>query len=341
MSNNISTLYRLSLATIFTFASIFAGEVTAAGVTLDFARADAAPGNMRFSWIHGSRSAKHNTDVRVQVHRYNEHTYMLRQNPAIHWEAPFMYLLFGNDRAVLLDAGATAEAEYFPLLDTVNELIARWEVANGKSGTQLMVLPLGNDFSQIQGVEQFTGRPNTVVVEPGAAGWKKYLELDNKVAGQGELELGGRKLSVVATPGLSDNAISLYDPYSDLLFTGNSFYAGRLVIRDFDAYKSSLKRLLELTSNVPVHMILGGRIEMSDYPGVDYILRSNYRPREASLQLDLAALEDASRIVLLVNGAKDIRIHNQFIVMNGVGRGARDHGWPTYTPERFRQVKLR
>ena len=74
---------------------------------IDFSRTDAAPGNMRFAWIHGSLSAKANTDVRVQVHRYNEHTYILRQNPAVHWEAPFMYLLIGNKRAVLLDAGAT------------------------------------------------------------------------------------------------------------------------------------------------------------------------------------------------------------------------------------------
>ena len=59
----------------------------------DFSRELAAPGNLRFTWIHGSISAKANTDVRIQVHRYNEHTFILRQNPAIHWEAPFMYLL--------------------------------------------------------------------------------------------------------------------------------------------------------------------------------------------------------------------------------------------------------
>ena len=43
-----------------------------------------ATGNLRFTWIHGSISAKANTDFRVQVHRYNEHTFILRQNPAIH-----------------------------------------------------------------------------------------------------------------------------------------------------------------------------------------------------------------------------------------------------------------
>ena len=34
----------------------------------DFVRESPAPGNLRFTWIHGSISAKANTDVRIQVH---------------------------------------------------------------------------------------------------------------------------------------------------------------------------------------------------------------------------------------------------------------------------------
>ena len=100
---------------------------------VDFQRQDAAPGNLRFGWLHGSLSAKANRDVRIQVHRYNEHTYMLRQNPAVHWEAPFMYLLMGNGAAMLLDAGATDEAEYFPLRAVVDQVLERWASANGFS----------------------------------------------------------------------------------------------------------------------------------------------------------------------------------------------------------------
>jgi hypothetical protein len=70
-------------------------------------------------------------------------------------------------------------------------------------------------------------------------------------------------------------------------------------------------------------------------------LRSNFRPREHSLQIPASLLQDGYDIVHLINGSQDIRIHDEFIVMNGVGRGARDHGWPTYTPERFRRVRLR
>ena len=120
----------------------------AAALEVDFDPEAAAPGNMRFAWIHGSISAKHNTDVRVQVHGYNEHSYILRQNPAVHWEAPFMYLLFGAERALLIDTGATEEAEYFPIRETVDRLIERWQAANGVSGIELLVLSTGDAPAQ-------------------------------------------------------------------------------------------------------------------------------------------------------------------------------------------------
>ena len=299
----------------------------------DFQSEGPAPGNMRFNWIHGSISAKANTDVRIQVHRYNAHTYILRQNPAVHWEAPFMYLLFGSEQALLLDAGATEEAEFFPLRQTVDSLIDRWEKAHGVK-VSLNVLPLGSDQSQTAGLGQFANREHTTLMG---------LDSEERAATlkQAALQLGDRELTILATPGLDPAAVSIYDPWSDFLFTGNAFYPGRLVIRDFASYKTTLKDLRQFSDEHSVKWLMGGRIEMSDYPGVDYRLRSNYRPREHALQLDPSLLGDAYNIVNLINGTKDIRIHNHFIVMNGVGRGARDYGWPTYTPEQFQQVRLR
>src|SRR5436190_3865602 len=64
-------------------------------------------------WIHGSAAAKYNTDPDIQVHACDEHTYILRQNKAVHYEAPFMFLLFGSSRALLLDTGATAALRDF------------------------------------------------------------------------------------------------------------------------------------------------------------------------------------------------------------------------------------
>lgn len=294
----------------------------------DFVRESPAPGNLRFTWIHGSVSAKANTDVRIQVHRYNEHTYILRQNPAIHWEAPFMYLLMGNERAVLLDTGATEEEEFFPLHKTVDKVLRRWSSAQNVEMPELLVMPLGSDQSQTAAIAQFANRPYTTVIAPGSGERASLVT-------QQQLDLGGRVLSVIPTPGLDASSITLYDPWSDLLLTGNAFYPGRLVIRDFQAYRNSLNSLVQLMYEESVSYVFGGRIEMTNRPGLDHRLRSNYRPGEHSLQLEPQLLETALQAVNLINGETDIRILDDFILMNGVGRGARDWGFPVYIPEAF------
>ena len=64
---------------------------------------------VRVQWIHGSPSAKHDRDPEIQVHHYDEHTVILRQNMSVHYEAPFLYLLLGDDQAVLVDSGASPD----------------------------------------------------------------------------------------------------------------------------------------------------------------------------------------------------------------------------------------
>tara|TARA_B100001093_G_scaffold150690_1_gene143434 strand:+ start:527 stop:1480 length:954 start_codon:yes stop_codon:yes gene_type:complete len=315
------------------------GCITAVPAAAQWDPEHPSAGNLRFTWIHGSVSAKANTDVRVQVHRYNEHTFVLRQNPAIHWEAPFMYLLMGEERAVLLDAGATEEAEYFPLRSVVESTMKRWQQANGIAKMPLLVLTLGSDASQNGALGQFQDRPDTTVVAADDV-------LRSKVLGsnwprEGKLDLGGRVLNVLPTPGLDASAISIFDGWSKILFTGNTLYPGRLVIRDFPRYLNSLETLVQFSSTNNIRWIMGGRIEMSAEPGLDFMLRSNYRPNERALQLTAAELKDAASIVRLINGREDIHIHDDFIVMHGVGRGARAYGWPVYIPEQFQKNRTR
>ena len=299
----------------------------------------AATGNLRFTWIHGSLSAKANTDVRIQVHRYNEHTYILRQNPAVHWEAPFMYLLMGDKRAVLLDTGATAEADYFPLRNVVDQVLMRWQQANKLEDLELIVMPMGTAASQTAGQEQFSDRINTQIIAADDTARKAVLGANWPATGT--LDLGGRVLEVIATPGIDAQALTVHDPWAKILFTGNTFYPGRLVIRDFMAYLDSMQRLVDLSRDNDIHQIWGGRIEMTAEPGLDFMLRSNYRPNERQLQLSTDALTDALNIVRLINGDKGIHIHDDFIVMHGVGRGARAYGWPVYIPEMFRKDRTR
>ncbi len=65
-----------------------------------------------------------------------------------------------------------------------------------------------------------------------------------------EIELGGRTLKVIATPGHTPDSIALLDEKNGLLFTGDTFYAGPIYLyrpeTDLDAYVASMQRLAAL-----------------------------------------------------------------------------------------------
>ena len=129
----------------------------------------AGAANLDVSWIHGSEAAKYNTDPDIQVHAYDEHTYILRQNMAVHYEAPFMFLLFGGSRAVLIDTGATSNPQFFPLRRTVDAIIDGWLASQPHAGDYgLLVLHTHSHTDHTAADGQFADRPNTVIVAPSA-----------------------------------------------------------------------------------------------------------------------------------------------------------------------------
>jgi len=83
-------------------------------------------------WIHGSPGCINNQDPPIQVYQYDEYTFIIRQNKCIDpqnsFEAPFMYLLFGDSRVMLLDTGASNSPAIFPIGSTVTNIISSWLV---------------------------------------------------------------------------------------------------------------------------------------------------------------------------------------------------------------------
>jgi glyoxylase-like metal-dependent hydrolase (beta-lactamase superfamily II) len=70
------------------------------------------------------------------------------------------------------------------------------------------------------------------------------------------IDLGGRKLEVVATPGHTPDAISLFDRANGLLFTGDTYYPAPIWLfrpeTDLAAYDKSIRRLAALAPQVKV-----------------------------------------------------------------------------------------
>ncbi len=262
------------------------------GRQIDFAPGIPEPRALDVRWIHGSPSAKHNTDPDIQVHAYDEHTYILRQNMAIDYEGPFLFLLFGNARAVLIDTGATASAEFFPLRQVVDDLIARWLGGNPREDYALLVLHTHAHGDHVAGDAQFTDRPGTTVVAADLSSAWSYFGFDGDPDQVARVDLGGRVLECLATPGHHEAAVTYYDPYTGWLLTGDTVYPGRLYVEDWAAFGRTVERLIAFAGTRPVTHVLGCHIEMTDEPGVDYPIRTTYQPHEPPLQMSTAQLRD-------------------------------------------------
>src|SRR6267154_2469357 len=78
-----------------------------------------------------------------------------------------------------------------------------------------------------------------------------------------KIDLGGRILEVIATPGHTPDSIALMDEKNGLLFTGDTFYPGPIFLyrpeTDLDAYVVSVKKLASLAPRLqlllPAHNV--------------------------------------------------------------------------------------
>lgn len=272
------------------------------------------PRELNVAWIHGSPSAKHNTDPDIQVYEYDEHTFILRQNKAIDYEAPFMFLMFGDMQAVLLDTGATESAAFFPLRRVVDDLVKQWLAGHPREGYGLLVLHTHAHGDHVAGDGQFAGRLDTLVVDAGLSSARAYFGFDDGEDEIAQVDLGGRVLDCLATPGHDAAAVTFYDRYTGLLLTGDTVYRGRLYIEDWGAFRDTIDRLVTFAESRPVTHVLGCHIEMTSQPGIDYPVRTIYQPDEPPLQMTVDHLQDIRRAVVEMGDRPERRAFGDFVI---------------------------
>jgi len=105
--------------------------------------APTSSGSLDVRWRHGVRPGSGESEPPIQVHRFDEHTFILRQSKTVDFEAPFLYLFLGNERAVLFDTGTTPDPDRCPLRETVDELVAGWLAIHQRTAYGLVVVPMG------------------------------------------------------------------------------------------------------------------------------------------------------------------------------------------------------
>jgi hydroxyacylglutathione hydrolase len=258
-------------------------------------------------WDDGTNadSAEH------QIHWYDDRTVIIRQALRTNFEGPFIYLLLGTERALLLDTGTG----HTNLRKVVDDLLEGRDL-------ELVVAHTHGHGDHVGGDDQFKdeeqgkeGMRGAVVVGKSAEEVAAFFGITAWPEQVVEFDLGDRVLDVVPIPGHHPSHLAFYDRTTRLLLTGDSLYPGRLYVFDWPAYRASIARLAAFVADgKPVDLVLGTHIEMSQEPGVDYEFGSDRHPGEHPLQLPPEALTQLADALATAGDIPQRIVRDDFIV---------------------------
>jgi hydroxyacylglutathione hydrolase len=309
--------YREAAENLRLYLKLVPGSSEAGSIREQVAALEKASANLNVKWIHGSEPCAGNKDVPFQVHAYGEDTFILRENKCINYEAPFIYLLFGNDKVFMQDTGAAPRADSgiaFPIRETVQSIVDDWSRKHGKTGMQLVVTHSHAHGDHTGGDSQFAGQANTTLVGTKVEDVQSFFGIKDWPSQQVTLDLGGRILDIIPIPGHDATSLAVYDRKTKILLTGDTVYPGRLYIRDWPVFKASIERLAIFVKTHEVSHVLGAHIEMSNKPGVDYPVRTTYQPEEHDLALTPTHILELNEAISRMLDGPVREIHNDFIV---------------------------
>ncbi len=254
------------------------------------------PGVLPDEWIKGGPKCMEVNEF--QVHEYNSDFYILRQSGCSHYEKPFQYLIFGKQKALLLDTGAGMPDIARVVMDTVK----KWCERNGRESIPLVVAHTHNHSDHVAGDAQFRSLPNVTFVGAELDTAVKFWGFKNWPDEIVKFDLGDRVLEIFGVPGHQRASIAVYDPQTAILITGDIVYPGRLYIDDPDAFSASINRMLDFTGTHIVSHLLGCHIEQTNTPYLEYPIGTMYQPNEHRLELNRGILFELQDVVRSMQG---------------------------------------
>ena len=258
------------------------------------------PGVLPGKWMTGGPNCVTVPDW--QVHEYNQDFYILRESGCIHFEKPFLYLIFGDDKALLEDTGA-GEVQTAPF---VMNLLAKWAKQTNHKPVSLIVIHSHAHGDHIAGDKQFQAMAGAGAgvqfIAPTPAEVQKAAGIAEWPTGIGHIDLGSRIIDIIPIPGHNDASIALYDRRTGNLMTGDSLYPGRLSVADLPAFTASAQRLADFVEDHPIAHVLGTHIEQTTTPYLDYPRGTTYQPNEHSLDLTRAHVLELNEAFRSMNG---------------------------------------
>jgi glyoxylase-like metal-dependent hydrolase (beta-lactamase superfamily II) len=272
-------------------------------------------GSFPAAWINGGPNCP--GEPQFQVHYYNPDFVILRQSLCTNYEAPFLFLLFGTQKVILFDSGASGVGA--GVRTAVQNVVNTYVAAHGGTPLQLIVAHLHGHGDHVAGDSQFSGQPNTTVVGTSQALVATFFGITTWPTQTATYDLGGRVLDILAIPGHQTAHIAAYDRRTGILLTGDSLYPGRLYVNgatsqgNWAVFKTSIQRLVDFTATHPTSWVLGTHIEMTTTPGVDLPLGATSHPNEHVLQLTRAHLVEL-HTALQALPTPTLQVRNDFII---------------------------
>ena len=265
-------------------------------------------------WIHGSENCDLNTEPAIDQLRVNNNTFILRQNKCINVEAPFIYVLFGEHTVFIQDTGATEDPDKFPIYKTIQQLVSKWKAENSISKMDILVTHSHSHLDHRAGDAQFRNKADVILIEANEDAIIEYFNFANWPDGETVIDLGNRKLTVFPIPGHHDESIAVYDTQTRWLLTGDTFYPGRLYIKDWKQFKNSIRKLLVFVEEHQVSALMGTHIEMTSTARIDYTFGTTFQPEEARLPLMASDLSLLNKTLEEMGDDANDKILDKFII---------------------------
>jgi hydroxyacylglutathione hydrolase len=258
------------------------------------------PGVLPKHWMTGGPKCMENPEW--QIHEYNRDLYILRQSGCTDYEKPFLYLLFGEERALLWDTGSRNGN----LAPTLRRVVKNWLVRTKRESIPLVVVHSHSHSDHVAGDAEVQAirdpaMPLTFVPAEVEA-TKRFYKIANWPDDVGQVDLGNRVIDVLPIPGHDTLSIAFYDRQTAILFAGDSLYPGRLYVRDFADFQKSTERMIHFTEGKVLAHILGNHIEETRTPYLDYPVGTMYQPNEHELSLSRGALLELEEALLSLHG---------------------------------------
>ena len=223
------------------------------------------------------------------IDQVEESTYIISEYR--HWEETHCYLLIGNDRALLIDTGLGISNIYEQVRKLTNKPVAavathiHWDHIGGHKyfpefyAHEAELDWLNGKFPlPLQAVKNMVADRFELPEDFCFDGYAIFQGKPGRLLDDGDtIDLGGRTIQVLLTPGHSPGHLCFWEAEKGYLFSGDLVYEGTLFANypstDLQSYMTSLEKIAVL----PIKQLFPGHHSLNISPELVVKMRDAFR----------------------------------------------------------------